>query len=305
MDSGGGATTKDSGAVDAPARRPRRLGIGVVVVGSVVVGLVAALVLPFLPVGTVDVDFATAMVLLGFAVGWASLAGLSAWLTDQPQRWALAPAAFMALSAVVVLLAPDTVVNGVLGWVWPPALLVLVVWMVRRARRELHSRTRFLVLYPVLAVLVLFSVGGVYEKVGETSDAPASAVGGRLVDVGPYRLHLACTGSRGPTVVLEPGGGGSAASMGLDRTGRGPRHPGVRVRPGGPWLERCCGGSARRRADRHRPPPAAGPRARPGSVRAGRALLRRPLREVVRRASTPARSPASCSSTPPPPGTTP
>ena len=58
---------------------------------------------------------------------------------------------------------------------------------------------------------------------------------GQLVDVGPYRLHLECTGSRGPTVILEPGGGGSAASMGLiapavardsrvcvyDRAGRG------------------------------------------------------------------------------------
>ena len=219
----------------APGRRRRGLGIGVVVVGSVVVGLVAALVLPFLPVGTVDVDFATAMVLLGFAVGWASLAGLSTWLTDQPQRWALVPAAFMALSAVVVLLAPDSVVNGVLGWVWPLALLVLVVWTVGRARRELHSRTRFLVLYPVLAVLVLFSVGGLFEKVGETTDTPASAMRGRLVDVGPYRLNLECTGSRGPTVVLEPGASGSAASMGLiapavargsrvcvyDRAGRG------------------------------------------------------------------------------------
>ena len=40
-----------------------------------VVKLVAALVLPFLPVSTVDVDFATAMVLLGFAVGWASAGG--------------------------------------------------------------------------------------------------------------------------------------------------------------------------------------------------------------------------------------
>jgi pimeloyl-ACP methyl ester carboxylesterase len=58
---------------------------------------------------------------------------------------------------------------------------------------------------------------------------------GQLVDVGPYRLHLECTGSSGPTVILEPGAGGSAASMGLiapavagdsrvcvyDRAGRG------------------------------------------------------------------------------------
>jgi pimeloyl-ACP methyl ester carboxylesterase len=62
---------------------------------------------------------------------------------------------------------------------------------------------------------------------------------GQLVDVGPYRLHLECTGSRGPTVVLEPGAGLSAASMGLiapavardtrvcvyDRAGRGWSEP--------------------------------------------------------------------------------
>jgi pimeloyl-ACP methyl ester carboxylesterase len=42
---------------------------------------------------------------------------------------------------------------------------------------------------------------------------------GQLVDVGPFRLHLECHGSRGPTVILEPGGGGSAASMGLIASG--------------------------------------------------------------------------------------
>jgi len=36
--------------------------------------------------------------------------------------------------------------------------------------------------------------------------------------VGPYRLHLECVGSGGPTVILEPGGGGSAASMGHIRS---------------------------------------------------------------------------------------
>ena len=37
----------------------------------------------------------TGVVLLGFAVGWASLAVLSVRFTDQPQRWAAAPAVFM------------------------------------------------------------------------------------------------------------------------------------------------------------------------------------------------------------------
>jgi pimeloyl-ACP methyl ester carboxylesterase len=121
-----------------------------------------------------------------------------------------------------------------LGWVWPPALLVLVVWVWTRARRELHSRARVWPLNPVLVILVLFALGGGYETISHAT-APAVAMRGQLVDVGPYRLHLECTGSRGPTVILEPGGGGSAASMGLiapavardsrvcvyDRAGRG------------------------------------------------------------------------------------
>ncbi|WP_405065538.1 alpha/beta hydrolase [Kribbella sp. NBC_01510] len=201
--------------------------------GSLAAGFVAAVILPFLPVGTVDVDFATAMVLFGFALGWALMAVLSTRFTDQPQRWAVAPAIFMALSGALVLLAPDAMVDA-LGWVWPPALVVLVVWAWTRARRALHSRTRVWLLNPVLVILVIFALGGAYETIRQSTE-PAVAMRGQLVDVGPYRLHLECTGSRGPTVILEPGGGGSAASMGLiapavardsrvcvyDRAGRG------------------------------------------------------------------------------------
>ncbi len=207
--------------------------VGGVVVGSLAAGFVAGLILPFLPVATVDVNFSTAMVLFGWAVGWALLAVLSTRFTDQPQRWAAVPAIFMAVAGALVLVAPDAVVDA-LSWVWPPALVVLVVWVWIRARRELHSRARVWLLYPVLVVLVLLAFGGVYEKFRE-STAPAVAMRGQLVDVGPYRLHLECTGSRGPTVILEPGAGGSAASMGLiapavardsrvcvyDRAGRG------------------------------------------------------------------------------------
>ena len=91
-----------------------------------------------------------------------------------------------------------------LGWVWPPALVVLVVWVWTRAKRELHSRTRVWLLNPVLVILVLLALGGAYEAIGQ-STAPAVAMPGQLVDVGPYRLHLECTGSGGPTVILEPG----------------------------------------------------------------------------------------------------
>jgi pimeloyl-ACP methyl ester carboxylesterase len=197
------------------------------------VGFAAAVILPFLPSGTVDVNFSTAMVLFGWALGWALLAVLSIRFTDQPQRWSVALAVFMALSGALVLLAPDALVNA-LGWVWPPALLVLVIWVWTRARRELHSGTRVWLLNPVLVVLVLVALGGGYETVGQAT-APTVAMRGQLVDVGPYRLHLECTGSGGPTVVLEPGAGGSAATMALiapavapdsrvcvyDRAGRG------------------------------------------------------------------------------------
>ena len=49
------------------------------------------------------------MVLFGFALGWALLAALSVRLTDQPQRWAYAPALFMGFSAVLLLILPDAV----------------------------------------------------------------------------------------------------------------------------------------------------------------------------------------------------
>ena len=188
--------------------------IGWIVAGSLAAGLAAAVLLPFAPFVTVDERVFTGVMLLGFAVGWALLAGLSTWLSDQPQHWAAAPAVFMGLAGLIVLLGPDGLVDGVLSWVWPPALLVLVIWMFLRARQELHSWTRIVLLYPVLAVLVLFSLGGGYERFSESVDAPAPAMHGQLVDVGQHRLHLDCTGSRGPTVVLEPGGGAMSSDLG-------------------------------------------------------------------------------------------
>jgi pimeloyl-ACP methyl ester carboxylesterase len=188
------------------------MAIGKVVAISLGVGLAAALLLPFIPWPTVDAKFATGMVLIGFALGWALLAGLSIRLTDQPQRWAVLPAAFMGLAGVLVLFLPDALVDA-LGWVWPPAVIVLVVWVFIRARRDLRSPTRIWLLNPVLAVLVLLALAGAYETVSRSVE-PTVAMRGRLVDVGPYRLHLECAGTGAPTVILEPGGGASAATLG-------------------------------------------------------------------------------------------
>jgi pimeloyl-ACP methyl ester carboxylesterase len=165
------------------------------------------------------------------------LAVLSARFSDQPQRWAAAPALFMGLGGVLLLgFGPE--LQGVLRWVWPPALLVLVVWMIVRSRQQLRSGSRWL-LYPVFAVLFLGSVGGAYETVSDAIDANADPMPGQLIDVGGHRLHLSCTGSGSPTVVLEPGGGGMSSDLGLvtpavardtrvcsyDRAGRGWSEP--------------------------------------------------------------------------------
>jgi pimeloyl-ACP methyl ester carboxylesterase len=170
------------------------------------VGLIVALLLvaaPFIRAGESEI---TGAVLCGFAVGWGLLALLSVRFTDQPQKWAVAPAVFMGVGGLLLVLF-GTPIDTVLSWVWPPALLLLVIWMFLRAHRQLHSRSRRWLIYPVLAVLALASVGGAYQTLGAAADAKAFPMPGQLVDVGGYRLHLNCTGTGSPTVVLQPGAG--------------------------------------------------------------------------------------------------
>jgi pimeloyl-ACP methyl ester carboxylesterase len=208
--------------------------IGLIVAASLTTGLVVALLLVAAPFIEAKENVLTGVVLLAFAFGWALLAVLSVRFSDQPQRWAAAPAVFMGLAGLISLIGYDPV-QQVFGWVWPPVLLGLIVWMIIRARRQLRSRGARWLLYPVLAVLMLASVGGGYETVREYLDAKMYPMPGQLVDVGGHRLHLYCTGSGSPTVVLEPGQGGASSDLGwvapavardsrvcvYDRAGRG------------------------------------------------------------------------------------
>src|SRR3954453_18536371 len=171
-----------------PAAVDGRSRIGGVVVVSLIVGLVAALVLVLAVVIARGFRAAepavTGAALLGFAVGWWLLWLLSR-RTEQPQRWALVPAAAMAVVGVALLgVSPSSHVLDLLAWVWPPALLALVVWMIIQSRRALRSRTRVWLLYPVFAVLALVAVGGGVETVREATDARTQAMPGRLIDVG-------------------------------------------------------------------------------------------------------------------------
>lgn len=57
-----------------------------------------------------------------------------------------------------------------------------------------------------LAVLLgLALVGYMYEPMAEAADARTYPPPGQLVDVGGYRLHINCTGTGSPTVVIEAG----------------------------------------------------------------------------------------------------
>jgi hypothetical protein len=88
--------------------------------------------------------------MFGFGLARALLALLSVRLTDRPQRWASVHAAYMVLvGAGLLFSAPSADTMTLLGWVWPPRLLALVVWMFVPARKYLRSRTRVWLLYRV------------------------------------------------------------------------------------------------------------------------------------------------------------
>jgi pimeloyl-ACP methyl ester carboxylesterase len=207
--------------------------IGWVVAASLATGLVASVLLAAAPVIVAREAEIGGAVLCGFALGWAMLMVLSVRFTDQPQRWAAAPALLMGLSGAL-LIGFGSSIDEVLGWVVPPAFLLLAVWMVVQARRHLQSRSRRWLLYPVIAVMTLASAGAGYETVSEATDVDV-AMPGRLIDVGGHRLHLNCTGTGSPTVVLQAGGGMMSSDQGwiapavaretrvcvYDRAGRG------------------------------------------------------------------------------------
>jgi pimeloyl-ACP methyl ester carboxylesterase len=198
-----------------PAERHGRRRPAMVVAGSLLAGMVAAVALVTGVFAGGREPAITGALLLGFAVGWALLAVLSVRLTDRPQRWAAVPAAAMAITGGgLMILAPGAAALTALGWAWPPLLLALVVWMIVHARRQPSSGLQPWLLYPVFGVLALAAIGGAYETLRNATDpALAEVAGDRLVDVGGHRLSIRCTGSGSPTVVLEPGLGESASAM--------------------------------------------------------------------------------------------
>jgi pimeloyl-ACP methyl ester carboxylesterase len=184
-----------------------------IVAGALITGAAGAAVLTLVVFAGAREHVITGSALLGFAAGWAVLAVLSTRMTDSPQRWAWVPAVVLAAAGLGLLaFAPGDRALTAAGWVWPPVLLALAVWMGTRVRRHLAAGRGRWLLYPVVAFTAVAAVGGAVETVGLAADQRSSAMPGQLYDVGGYRLHLDCTGSGSPTVVLQSGLGGMSAS---------------------------------------------------------------------------------------------
>jgi pimeloyl-ACP methyl ester carboxylesterase len=179
--------------------------IGLIVLGSIVGGLVLGLVLVLVVFAGAREPVITGAALISLACGMLTLFALSERRTDQPQQWALAPGLGLgAVGIALIALAPSNHVLGLLGWVWPPLLAILIAWSVRGARSSLSNWSRRALLYPAFVVLGLIAIGGAFETVAEvtTSNSPSA---GRTYLVDGHRLFLNCVGSGSPTVVLFNG----------------------------------------------------------------------------------------------------
>ena len=86
------------------------------------------------------------------------------------------PAVFMGLAGAGLLtFAPSGTAIDAVGWVWPPLLLAVIARTVVRAHRDLHSRTRSWVVYPLLGVYALCAFGGGYQTIESQSTAGCMA----------------------------------------------------------------------------------------------------------------------------------
>ncbi len=179
--------------------------MGRITFASMAIGLVGAVALLIGVVPNASEARVVGAVLVAFATGWVMFAFLAARTTTRPQRWASVPATALATSGAVLLaLNPGEPIMTRLAWVWAPALVVLAVWVARRTRRNIPGRARLLV-YPVALAMLLAGLGGLVQAATKAPQAAAGPMPGKLVDVGGYRLHLSCTGTGGPTVVLLNG----------------------------------------------------------------------------------------------------
>ena len=79
-----------------------------------------------------------------------------------------------------------------------------------RPRRTIRRRLlRFLGIFS-LSLVGLLLLGLSYQAIASAVDAAHYPAPGKLVDIGGYRLHINCTGTGSPTVILDAGLGGTS-----------------------------------------------------------------------------------------------
>ena len=200
-------TTTQRQAPQATDRAPhvRRGPIGRVILASLLTGIGGALALTLGVFAGGPEHQIIGSTLVAFGAGWAMLALASTRFTSDPQRWAYVPAAVMSTAGAAALaLAPGDPELTAAGWVWPVVAGALAVWIGVRAHRGLPGRTAWL-LYPVVAIIAASAVGGMVTSIQARAAADEYPMPGRAFEVAGHQLHLNCSGSGSPTVVLENG----------------------------------------------------------------------------------------------------
>ena len=253
-----------------------------VVVLSLAVGMVTSAVLTMVVFPGATEGVSTGAVLLGFALGWATLRALSA-KTRRPQPWAAVPAAAMAATGLALIaFDPSDHALGVLTWVWPPLALALTVWTYLHMRRDMAGAGRWLV-SATLLVFAATAVGAGARQVSTEPFADANPIPGTTFSVNGHDLHIDCRGQGSPTVVLFNGLGEFSASWARIVDGTAPA---ARVcaydRPGQGWSDDLAEPQEAVCGHRGPPRPARG-RRRDRPLRPRRALHRRPVRPHLRR----------------------
>ena len=71
----------------------------------------------------------------------------------------------------------------------------------------------------VILLVLLVATGLLYQGIASAVDASRYPAPGKLIDVGGYRLHINCTGTGSPTVILDAGLGGSSLDWSLVQPG--------------------------------------------------------------------------------------
>lgn len=80
---------------------------------------------------------------------------------------------------------------------------------------SLLKRVSRIIMWIVAGVVVLATMGAIYQALSTSSDRRNTPTLGQLIDVGGYKLHIYCVGENvegSPTVILEQGLGGTSAA---------------------------------------------------------------------------------------------